>query len=116
MTPGQDWNELHLSEDPAIEVLQALGYRYVAPEVLEAERESLKETVLTKRLGTALKKLNPWLSDDNAAKAIRTVTTIQAASLLDASEKVHGADLRHFAGTGSRRGQAGADDSLLRFR
>jgi hypothetical protein len=36
MTPGQDWNELHLSEDPAVEVLQALGYSYVAPEVLEA--------------------------------------------------------------------------------
>ena len=84
MPPGQDWNELHLSEDPAVAVLQALGYTYVAPEVLEAERESLKETVLTKRLGRALKGLNPWLSDDNAAKAIRTVTTIQAASLLDA--------------------------------
>jgi hypothetical protein len=89
MTPGQDWNELHLSEDPAVEVLQALGYTYVAPEVLEAERESLKQTILTGRLGRALKKLNPWLSDDNTNKAIRTITTVQAASLLDASEKVH---------------------------
>jgi type I restriction enzyme R subunit len=63
--PGQDWNEVHLSENPAVEVLQALGYTYVAPEVLEAERESLKETILTGRLGRALKKLSPWLSDDN---------------------------------------------------
>jgi type I restriction enzyme R subunit len=88
-SPGQDWNELHLSENPAVEVLQALGYTYVAPEVLEAERESLKETVLTGRLGRALKRLNPWLSDDNTHKAIRTVTTIQAASLLDASEAAY---------------------------
>jgi len=78
-----------LSEDPAVEVLQALGYTYVPPEVLEAERESLKETILTARLGRALGKLNPWLSDDNTNKAIRTITTVQAASLLDASEKVH---------------------------
>ena len=86
---GQDWNELHLSENPAVEVLQALGYTCVAPEVLEAERESLKENILTKRLGRALKRLNPWLSDDNTNKAIRAVTTVQAASLLDASEKAH---------------------------
>jgi type I site-specific restriction-modification system R (restriction) subunit len=46
-------------------LLQALGYTYVPPEVLEAERESLKEVVLTKRLGGALKRLNRWLSDDN---------------------------------------------------
>jgi len=57
--PGQDWNELHLSEDPAVEVLQSLGYVHVPPEVLEAERESLKQTILTERLGRALKKLNP---------------------------------------------------------
>ena len=76
MTPGQDWNELHLSEDPAVEVLEALGYTCVAPEVLEAERESLKENILTGRLGRALGRLNPWLSDDNTHKAIRAVTTV----------------------------------------
>jgi type I restriction enzyme R subunit len=91
MTPpkGQDWDELHLSENPAVELLEALGYTYVPPETLDAERDSLKETILTKRLGKALKKLNPWLSDDNVHKAVRAVTTVQAASLLDASEKVH---------------------------
>ena len=50
MTLGRDWNEAKLSEDPAVELLQQLGYTYVPPEVLEAERESLKEVVLTKRL------------------------------------------------------------------
>ena len=51
--PGQDWNELHLSENPAVEVLQALGYTCIAPEVLEAERESLKENIL--EIGCCLK-------------------------------------------------------------
>jgi type I restriction enzyme, R subunit len=113
MTPGQDWNELHLSEDPAVEVLQALGYSYVAPEVLESERESLKEAILTKRLGRALKRLNPWLSDDNLAKAVRAITTIQAASLLDASEKVHTA-LTYGISLEQDRG-AGKQGQTIRF-
>lgn len=88
MTPprGQDWDELHLSENPAVELLQSLGYAYVPPETLEAERGSLNETILTKRLAKALRKLNPWLSDDNLHKAVRAVTALQAASLLEASQ------------------------------
>ncbi len=91
MTPahGRDWNEANLSEDPAVELLQRLGYTYVAPETLEGERESLKEVVLTRRLGAALKRLNRWLSEDNVAKAVRAVTTVQATSLMEASEKIH---------------------------
>jgi type I restriction enzyme R subunit len=86
---GRDWNEANLAEDPAVQLLERLGYTYVSSEVLEAERESLKEVVLTKRLAAALKRLNRWLSDDNLAKAVRTVTTIQASSLIEASERVH---------------------------
>jgi hypothetical protein len=53
---NQDWNELHLSENPAVELLQALGYTYVAPEVLDSERP-LKETILTERLTRTIKKV-----------------------------------------------------------
>lgn len=52
-------------------MLQSLGYTYVRPEALEPERASLKETVLAGRLAAALKRLNPWLSDPNVAKAVR---------------------------------------------
>lgn len=88
-TARRDWNELHLVEDPAVELLQSLGYTYVTPETLEAERDSLKEVVLAKRLRSALKKLNPWLSDDNLSKAVRAVTTVPATTLMEASEKLH---------------------------
>jgi type I restriction enzyme R subunit len=57
--PGKGWNEENLSENPAVEQLEALGYAFVSAEALEAERESLKEVVLTKRLAAALKRLNP---------------------------------------------------------
>ena len=57
--PGKGWNEANLSEDPAVELLQKLGFTYVGPEVLEAERETFKETILSGRLVKALRKLNP---------------------------------------------------------
>jgi type I restriction enzyme R subunit len=87
--PGRAWNEANLSEHPAIRQLVALGYTFVATETLEAERESLKEVVLTERLARALKKLNPWLSDDNIHKAVRAVTGVQATSLIEASQEVY---------------------------
>ena len=38
MTPSRSWNEEGQSETPAVELLQKLGYAYVAPEELEEER------------------------------------------------------------------------------
>lgn len=87
--PGKGWNEATLSESPAVRQLVSLGWTFVAPEKLEAERDSLAEVVLTKRLASALKKLNPWLSDDNVHKAVRAVTAVQATSLIEASQDVY---------------------------
>ena len=87
--PGQSWNEASLSEDPAVEHLRRLGYTYVAPDTLDAERESTKEVILHKRLAAALQRLNPWLSEDNTHKAIRAATSVASASLIEASEKLH---------------------------
>ena len=83
------WDELHLAENPSVELLESLGYTYVPPEALEPERASLKETILAGRLATALKRLNPWLSETNVAKAVKTVTQVPAASLAEANEKVY---------------------------
>ena len=83
------WDELHLAENPAVELLESLGYAYVPPEDLEPERASLKETILAGRLSAALKRLNPWLSEANVAKAVKTVTQVPAASLAEANEKVY---------------------------
>ena len=90
MTPKTaGWDELHLSENPAVELLESLGYTYVRPEDLEPERASLKETILAGRLATALKRLNPWLSDTNIVTAIKAVTQVPATSLAEANEKLY---------------------------
>ncbi|MCP3137786.1 type I restriction endonuclease subunit R [Pyxidicoccus xibeiensis] len=87
--PPSDWNEEHQSEGPAVTLLEKLGYTFVPANVLEAERASLKDPVLTERLAHALKKLNPWLSPENVHKAVRAITSNPAASLIEASEKLH---------------------------
>jgi type I restriction enzyme R subunit len=87
--PGGTWNEQDLVEDEAVELLQKLGYTYVEPHALDGERESYREVVLARRLRAALKKLNPWLADDNLHRAARTITHVQASSLLEANEKLY---------------------------
>jgi type I restriction enzyme R subunit len=88
-TPGRDWNEVNLAEIPAVKRLEKLGWTYHPPELLDSERSSYHEVILAKRLGAALRKLNPWLSDENVQKAIRAVTHVQATSLIEANEKLH---------------------------
>ena len=81
------WDELHLAEDPAVELLEFLGYAYVAPETLEGERASFRETILTDRLAAAVERLNSWLSVTNVAAAVKAVTQVPAASLAEANRK-----------------------------
>ena len=90
MTPkATNWDELHLAENPAVELLQSLGYTYVPSEDLERERASFKEPILTGRLTLALERLNPWLSGPNLTKAVRAVTHVQAASLAEANQTLY---------------------------
>ena len=90
MTPKvKGWDELHLAENPAVELLQSLGYTYLTPDELELERGSTKVTILTDRLTASLKRLKPWLSDENVTKAVKAVTQVSAASLAEANEAVY---------------------------
>lgn len=84
-----NWNEESESETPAVDLLQALGWTFVPSFNLDADREGPKEVVLVRRLEAALKRLNPWLSDDNVHKAVRAITHVQATGLIDANEKIH---------------------------
>ena len=84
-----DWNEASESEDPAVELLERMGYEYVAPDVLDGERDTFRQVVLITRLAKALKKLNPWLSEGNIHKAVKAVTGLQATSLIEANERAY---------------------------
>ena len=83
------WDELHLAEEPADAVLRDLGYTFVPADELDGERESLADPVVTGRLEAALRRLNPWINDDNVKKAIRHITHTAATGLIEANEQVH---------------------------
>jgi type I restriction enzyme R subunit len=84
-----DFNELTQSEEPADALLRALKYDFADAAALDADRESAADPLLTRRLEAALRRLNPWLSDDNLRKAVRAIRQVQAAGLIEANEKVH---------------------------
>ena len=88
-TKTSGWDELHLAENPAVNLLESLEYCYVSSEDLESEREGSKETILIRRLTAALKRLNPWLSAANVTRAVKAVTQVSAASLAEANESLY---------------------------
>ena len=83
------WNEETLSENPAVELLEALGYQYLSPEAIAPLREGERSSILIKALEEALFRINPWLSKENCDRAIRTLTRINAVSLIEANEQAY---------------------------
>lgn len=86
MSTSTEWNEEQLVEKPALTRLQQLGYTHVSGAALDEERETRMEVVLRKRLARAIKRLNPWIDDNNVHRVVRTVTHIEAASLMEANQ------------------------------
>ncbi|MFL0270113.1 type I restriction endonuclease subunit R [Candidatus Clostridium radicumherbarum] len=88
-------NEETLVEIPAIEYLKdKLGYDFLEGDKLTSEcgeRDTLSEVILTKRMRSSLKKLNPWISDENADKVIRKFSRAESleVGLLEINEKIY---------------------------
>ncbi|MCD8500721.1 MAG: hypothetical protein LRY71_02370 [Bacillaceae bacterium] len=60
MSIPQSYDERYISQQPAIEVLQGLGYQYIQAEQAEAMRENLYSVLLKTVLETKLKELNSY--------------------------------------------------------
>lgn len=87
-----DSDELRLVEEPALKQLQSLDWKYVDGRTLvpesSDERTSLKEVVLKKRLRSAIKKINSWISDENLDSVLRKLTHGQYTDLLRANQSL----------------------------
>jgi len=59
------------SELPAIELFQKLEYDY-----FDAKGE-MYEVVLENRLASSLKRINPWLNENNLQKVIRKILAVR---------------------------------------
>ncbi|MFA6192629.1 MAG: HsdR family type I site-specific deoxyribonuclease [Sulfurimonas sp.] len=71
------------SEFPAIELFQKLGYDY-----FDAKGE-MYEVVLEDRLTSSLKRINPWLNENNLQKAVRKILAISGSSLMEINSEAH---------------------------
>ncbi|MBU1389726.1 MAG: type I restriction endonuclease subunit R [Proteobacteria bacterium] len=76
------------SELPAIQLFEKLGYKYFDGSKHD-ERESISEVILEDRLKSAIKKLNPWLNENNVKNAFKEITSILSSSLMEANEFIH---------------------------
>ena len=85
----QDWNEKELVENRLIDQLKQFGYTYIHGSYLEGERETLRDIVLQQRIAEAIKRINPWIDDNNLRKVVRDVAHIEAASMMEANEAIH---------------------------
>ena len=77
-------NEFTLVEEPALIQLQSNGWTYKNGKQLSPDtsniRSSLREVVLLTNLRKAIKRINPWISDENLGKIIRDILLIQTSS------------------------------------
>lgn len=89
MSHTDEWNEKHLVENKMIEQLKGLGYTHLYGPDLDTERESTHAVILHHHLEQAMKKLNPWIDEQNLNKVIRSITHIEATSLMEANTAFH---------------------------
>ena len=74
-------NEYNHAEEPARRLLEQLGWTYEAREELAAERGDEREALLKGRLRRALRRLNEWMTEDQAERAIFNLERIEATGM-----------------------------------
>ncbi|MFB1082481.1 type I restriction endonuclease subunit R [Jeotgalibacillus sp. JSM ZJ347] len=97
MSIPQSYDERYISQQPAIDVLQQLGYHYVPTDQTLAMRENLNHVLLKTVLKTKLKKLNSYeykgetyeFSESNIQQAIRDLDEPLTNGLVKANESIY---------------------------
>ena len=81
MTTPSALNEYNQAEEPARVLLERLGWTYVSREALAAERSGEREVLLKGRLRAALLRLNEWLTEEQADRAIFELEHVNAVGM-----------------------------------
>jgi type I restriction enzyme R subunit len=89
-------DEKFFVEDPFLDQISALGWeilRLKSPSegvqyAEESWRDNFSQVIIKPKLVEALKKINPWLADDQIEEVIRKLTTYSAGSLLENNKAV----------------------------
>ena len=81
MPPLTKLNELNHAEVPARRLLEKLGWTYVPRETIGVERRDEREVLLKRRLRTALLRLNEWMTEEQAERAIFELEHVNATGM-----------------------------------
>ena len=79
-------------ELPALEQLQALGWSYINGSELtpenSSERSYFSDVVLIETLRDSIKRINPWINEENLRKVIRDITKPLLPSLMEINQTI----------------------------
>ncbi len=88
-----DQDEYDKVEAPAIEQLIQLGWKYIHGAELSPEQSNerayLRDVVLVNRLQDSIKRINPWISDENLRKVVREITHPACGGLMEYNHHIH---------------------------
>lgn len=99
----EKWDEYNLVEKPALEDFEKLGWEVHDDNVLDSDddhpdnRKNLKDVILEDRLREAIKRINPWINENNLNKAVRKIKHVEATSHMQANKKIHRRLVRHIS-------------------
>ncbi|MCO5382316.1 MAG: type I restriction endonuclease [Methanosarcina barkeri] len=79
-------DEYNLVEKPALDLFEKLGYNYLDGKKLKKEPQQFFLLDILKR---KIQEINPWLDEVGLNKAVREITVVQAASLVEANELLY---------------------------
>jgi type I restriction enzyme R subunit len=88
MTTSYQPDELTFAENPARDLLVALGWSYISREELAHERSNEREVILKDRLTAALMRLNEWMTEDQAQRIIFNLEHVDETGMLR-NQRIH---------------------------
>ncbi len=79
-------------EDPLLDQLEAQGWQVIrlkqVQQPSESFRQSFAQVVLIPKLEEALRKINPFLEEDQVNECVQRITTFQQSTLIENNQKV----------------------------
>jgi type I restriction enzyme R subunit len=81
------WNEKKLVEEHFIKQVKNMGYKHSKGSAIK--RGTKREIVLIEKLTQAIKLINPWINDSNLKKVVRSITHMEAASMMEGNQTFH---------------------------
>ncbi|MEK7570909.1 MAG: type I restriction endonuclease subunit R [Patescibacteria group bacterium] len=76
-------------EKLTVDLLINQGFTYLSPEEQELERQNLKDVLLVNRLKVSIDRLNPSITADAKAQALKQVLNLPTQNLLENNEAFH---------------------------